>query len=126
MDSDLQHDETKIPLMISKLKEESLDLVIASRFLNNKKAAGLSKYRNILSKLANYLANTISKTYLSDPMSGFFIIKRNLFEEIAPNLSGLGFKILLDIFSANKGKIKYQEISFVFKKRLYGDSKLTL
>lgn len=124
MDSDLQHDEKKIPLMLELLKNDNLELIVASRFLDNKNAQGLSSYRNLLSKLANFLANKISKEKLTDPMSGFFLIKRDVFDNLAPNLSGLGFKILLDIFSATNKKLKYKEISFEFKKRLYGQSKL--
>ncbi|MAJ23981.1 MAG: dolichol monophosphate mannose synthase [Rickettsiales bacterium] len=124
MDSDLQHDEKKIPLMINTLKKKNLDLVIASRFIRNKKTSAFSKYRNLLSSLANFLANKISKASLTDPMSGFFIIKRDVFDKIAPKLSGLGFKILLDIFSSSKNAIKYKEVHFEFKKRLYGESKL--
>ncbi len=54
----------------------------------------------------------------------FFLIKRTVFDKVAPNLYGLGFKILLDIFSSSKNKLKYKEISFTFKKRVYGESKL--
>ena len=124
MDADLQHDEKKIPLMIELIEKNKLDLVIASRFLKHKKVFGLTKYRNALSKFANFLANSISKAKLTDPMSGFFLVKRNVFDQIAPNLSGLGFKILLDIFSSSKNKLQYKEISFKFKKRIYGESKL--
>ena len=124
MDSDLQHDEKKIPLMLNLLRKEDLDIVIASRFLKNNKTIGLSKYRNLLSSFANFLANKISNAKLTDPMSGFFLIKRSIFDKVAPNLSGLGFKILLDIFSSSQNDIRYKEVSFVFKKRLYGESKL--
>ena len=124
MDADLQHDEKKIPLMLQLIEEKQLDLVIASRFLSHKKVLSLTKYRNALSKFANFLANTISKAKLTDPMSGFFLIKRTVFDQIAPNLSGLGFKILLDIFSSSKNRLKYKEISFTFKKRVCGESKL--
>ena len=124
MDADLQHDEKKIPLMLELIEEKKLDLVIASRFLSHKKVLSLSKYRNSLSKLANFLANTISKAKLTDPMSGFFLIKRTVFDQIAPNLSGLGFKILLDIFSSSQNKIRCKEIPFKFKKRIHGESKL--
>ncbi len=124
MDSDLQHDEKKIPSMIKLLYEKQLDLVICSRFLKFNHADGLSKIRNILSKVANLLANKISKAQLTDPMSGFFLIRRSVFDEIAPNLSGIGFKILLDIFASSKKKIKYQEINFSFRKRIHGESKL--
>ncbi len=124
MDADLQHDEKKIPIMLKKLISENLDLVIASRFLDSKKTEGLSKYRNFLSNVANKISNKISGANLSDPMSGFFLIKRKVFDNIAPNLSGIGFKILLDIFSSCKGKVKFAEVHFEFKKRKYGDSKL--
>ena len=69
-------------------------------------------------KLANFLANTISKAKLTDPMSGFFLIKRTVFDQIAPNLSGLGFKILLDIFSSSKNKLKYKKSHLLLKKSL--------
>tara|TARA_B100000886_G_scaffold338652_1_gene302010 strand:+ start:2921 stop:4012 length:1092 start_codon:yes stop_codon:yes gene_type:complete len=124
MDADLQHDERKIPLMINLIEEKKLDIVVASRFLNKEKILGLTKYRIVLSQFANFLANKISKARLTDPMSGFFLVKRTVFDKIAPNLSGLGFKILLDIFSSSKATLSYTEISFTFKKRIYGESKL--
>ena len=92
IDSDLQHDEKKIPSMIKLLEEENLDMVIGSRFLNNNRTDGLSSFRNLLSNFANFLANKISHAKLTDPMSGFFLIKRSVFDSVAPNLSGLGLK----------------------------------
>ena len=59
MDSDLQHDEKKIPQMIKMLQEDELELVIASRFLKNNTTEALSRYRNLLSATANFLANKI-------------------------------------------------------------------
>ena len=124
MDADLQHDEKKINKMFDKVKNNDLDLVIASRFLKKKISSGLSKRRNYISNLANFLANKITGVNLSDPMTGYFIIKRHTFDKLAPNLTGLGFKILLDIFSSTDEKLTYEEISFDFKSRKYGTSKL--
>ena len=124
MDADLQHDERKIPKMLSLISKYNLDLVIGSRFLITPKTSGLTKSRNLLSSFANFLAKKISGVNLSDPMSGFFVIKRSTFEDIVLNLSGLGFKILLDIFSSSKNSLKYKEIQFKFKSRKFGDSKL--
>ena len=124
MDTDLQHDEKKIPEMLNLIKKENLDLVIGSRFLKKKTSKGLSRTRNMISKIANMLANKIARVTLSDPMSGYFIIRRDVFEKIAPNLTGLGFKILLDIFSSSKKSLKFKEIQFYFKPRKYGESKL--
>ncbi len=124
MDADLQHDEKKINDMLSIVKKNDLDLVIASRFLKKSFSSGLSKNRNYVSFAANYLAQKIAKVNLTDPMTGFFLIKRSTFEILAPNLTGLGFKILLDIFSASKYPLRYKEIDFNFKSRRYGYSKL--
>ncbi|MBF96137.1 MAG: Undecaprenyl-phosphate mannosyltransferase [Alphaproteobacteria bacterium MarineAlpha9_Bin4] len=125
MDADLQHDEKKIPEMLELQKNYKLDMVVGSRFLKNKYASGLSKKRNFISRLANWLAAKISGVTLSDPMSGFFLVKRSIIDEHASKLTGLGFKILLDIFSSAKIKIKYKEIGFNFRKRKFGESKLS-
>ena len=125
MDADLQHDEKKIPAMLKLQKKYDLDIVIASRFLKNSYSTGLSKKRNFISKLANWLAAKISGVELSDPMSGFFLVKRKIIDEQAGILTGLGFKILLDIFSSAKMQIKYREVAFNFRKRKYGESKLS-
>ena len=124
MDADLQHDESKILEMIKIQKNYDLDMVVGSRFLEKKFTSSLSKKRNTISQVANWLANKISRVHLSDPMSGFFLVKREIIETYAPNLTGLGFKILLDIFSSVGNKIKYKEISFNFKTRMFGESKL--
>ncbi|MEC8099867.1 MAG: glycosyltransferase family 2 protein [Pseudomonadota bacterium] len=125
MDADLQHDEKKIIDMLNVQRKYKLDVVIGSRFLNKKFTSGLSDKRNFVSKLANWLAKKISGINLTDPMSGFFLIKRRIIDEQATKLTGLGFKVLLDILSSTKNKIKYQEIDFVFKPRRFGESKLS-
>ena len=80
MDADLQHDESKILEMIKIQKKYKLDLVVGSRFLEKKNTTALSKKRNAVSQVANWLANKISRVQLSDPMSGFFLIKREIIE----------------------------------------------
>ena len=124
MDADLQHDENKILEMIRIQKIYNLDIVVGSRFLKKSFTSALSRKRNFISKFANWLANKISRVELSDPMSGFFLVKREIIENHAPKLTGLGFKILLDIFSSAGNKVKYKEISFNFKTRKFGESKL--
>ena len=120
MDADLQHDEKKIPIMLRLLKAQDLDMVIGSRFLDNDYSIGLSRKRNFISKLANFLATKISGVELTDPMSGFFLVKRKILDEQASKLTGLGFKILLDILSSKKYQIKYKEVGFNFRRRKFG------
>jgi dolichol-phosphate mannosyltransferase len=57
-------------------------------------------------------------------MSGFFMIRRDRFEQLAPQLSTQGFKILLDIVATARGELRVVEIPFTFGSRLHGESKL--
>jgi dolichol-phosphate mannosyltransferase len=57
-------------------------------------------------------------------MSGFFMLRRSLLDGVVRNLSGLGFKILLDIFASAKRPVAFKEIPFVFRARVSGESKL--
>jgi dolichol-phosphate mannosyltransferase len=62
--------------------------------------------------------------HLSDPMSGFFMLRRELFEALAARLTGQGFKILLDLILASPQKLDIVEIPYKFRPRAAGESKL--
>ncbi|MFN7026073.1 MAG: glycosyltransferase, partial [Pseudorhizobium sp.] len=96
MDGDLQHDESLLPEMLRRIQSGD-DLVIASRFCDVPGAAGsagdgLSSTRLAGSRLATRLARTLLNIDVSDPMSGFFAMRRPAFEALAPRLSTQGFK----------------------------------
>ena len=97
MDADLQHDEKLLSKMYALLTNttDSLDIVIASRFATGASLGEFSSSRKLISKTGNYLARKITKIEFTDPLSGFFMIKRITFKEIHKNLYGKGFKILL-------------------------------
>lgn len=124
MDGDLQHDESALPAMIADL-EAGADIVIASRHVEGGDNAGLAgRWRHFLSDTGIRAAQALMHQRVSDPMSGFFAMKRGLFLRVLPRLSGTGFKILLDIvMSAPKGTT-VAEVPFVFRARLAGESKL--
>lgn len=124
MDSDLQHDETTLVGMLDKIKAEKLDLVVASRYMEGHTANGFGRLRSKLSAWATGLATRLLGNTLSDPMSGFFVIRRPVFETLAPRLSSQGFKILLDIVSSARGRLRVGEKPYVFRARLHGESKL--
>ncbi|MTI00640.1 glycosyltransferase family 2 protein [Roseibium sp. RKSG952] len=125
MDADLQHDETLLPKMLAAIREGDTDLVVASRKTEaGKVGEGLSAVRAWGSNIANGLAQKLLHVTLSDPMSGFFMIRRERVEEVAPKLSIQGFKILLDIVSTSKGTLKTKELPFTFRERQHGESKL--
>ena len=124
MDGDLQHDEAILPDMLACLESGS-DLVIASRHASGGSNDGLSgPWRRRLSQLGGRLANSVLGTAVSDPMSGFFMMRRDRFDELAPNLSARGFKALADIISAPGTKLSITEIPYTFRKRTAGTSKL--
>src|SRR3569832_597114 len=124
MDADLQHDERALPLMLAKLRENQADLVTATRYVEGGSAEGLSdRTRSNLSSWATALTTRILNVPLSDPMSGFFMLRRDRFDAIADKLSPAGFKILLDIVATAGPSLRVAEQSFVFGKREQGESK---
>ncbi len=125
MDADLQHDETLLPRMLEALRGEDTDLVVASRKVaGGDVGTGLSSIRAWGSNIANGLAQKLLNVSLTDPMSGFFMIRREEAEAVAPHLSAQGFKILLDIVSSAKGSLRIKELPFTFRERQFGESKL--
>jgi dolichol-phosphate mannosyltransferase len=124
MDADLQHDETQLPKMLSLLQGGQAELVVGSRYIEGGSADSFDKSRAGASAFATSIARRVLGVSIADPMSGFFMIRADRFEEVAPKLSTQGFKILLDIVATAEGKLKTVEIPFTFGSRLHGESKL--
>jgi dolichol-phosphate mannosyltransferase len=124
MDADLQHDETQLPKMLSLLQGGAAELVVGSRYIEGGSAYSFNRSRAGASALATALAKRVLGVSIADPMSGFFMIRGDRFEELAPELSTQGFKILLDIVATAHGKLKAVEVPYTFGSRLYGESKL--
>src|SRR5437763_10213377 len=74
--------------------------------------------------LATEVATRVLRVQTADPMSGFFATRRDRFEQLAPELSTQGFKILLDIVATARGSLRIKEIPYSFGSRLHGESKL--
>jgi dolichol-phosphate mannosyltransferase len=125
MDGDLQHDETRLPVMLEGVRSGQYDLAVASRHVAGGDAAGLaSRWRHVLSDAGTSLAQRFLPVKLSDPMSGFFMLPRPLFEQLAPALTAQGFKILLDLVLSAEAPLRVIEVPAEFRKRLAGESKL--
>jgi dolichol-phosphate mannosyltransferase len=124
MDADLQHDENLLPTMLGKLKAERLDIVIASRHVGQGSVGDWQRSRVMISDVASRLGRLVMKARLTDPMSGFFMIRRDSFTETMRSLSGQGFKILLDLFASAPRPLAFAEVPFTFRQRLHGESKL--
>jgi len=124
MDGDLQHDENLLPVMLARIKAERLDIVIASRHVKEGGVGDWQPSRIMISDVASKLGRLVIKADLSDPMSGFFMIKRDTFKEAMRSLSGQGFKILLDLFASAPRPLAFAEVPLNFRPRLHGESKL--
>lgn len=126
IDADMQHDETVLPRMHAAMAADPcLDLVIGTRNAAGGSAeAGLSAFRKRGSDLATDLARRILKITASDPMSGFFMIRRASFNQVVTQLQTSGFKILADMLSVARGRWRVAEIGYDFRPRRHGDSKM--
>jgi dolichol-phosphate mannosyltransferase len=125
IDGDLQHDETLLPRMLETLRAGDADLVVASRYVE---AAGaveaLDPLRRLGSRFANWLGRRVLRQHLSDPVSGFFMIRRERIEAVAPRLTTVGFKVLFDVIASQTEPLRITELPYVFRERVAGGSKL--
>jgi len=125
MDADLQHDETRLAKMLEVIRKDGHDLVVATRYgdeLSSDEA--LTRIRQTGSRVAIRAAQWLLNVRTTDPMSGFFMVRRSVVESAAPKLSQQGFKILLDLIASSPFNLKIAEIPYVFRPRLYGESKM--
>src|SRR4051812_43645499 len=107
MDADLQHDETRLPEMLAFLKKGQADLVVASRYaMGESVRSGLSRGRSFGTQLATFISRALLRHDVSDPMSGFFALRREVVESVAHRLSTQGFKILLDILACSPKSLR--------------------
>lgn len=124
MDADLQHDENLLPQMLELLMRQSADLIVGSRYTVGGDAGGLSATRRSISRIATQWARRLTRTAVKDPMSGFFMMRRDLVEKIAPALSNEGFKILFDILVTERdADLRIVELPYGFRSRKSGKSK---
>jgi dolichol-phosphate mannosyltransferase len=125
MDADMQHDETILPAMLAKIERDKVDLVIGSRYAPGGTPGSWNESRKRMSRLATAASRIITSQPMTDPMSGFFMLRRELFDATVHELTGLGFKILLDILAtAKKTPYTLAEVPYQFRDRFAGESKL--
>ncbi|MGZ3344278.1 MAG: glycosyltransferase [Caulobacteraceae bacterium] len=125
IDADLQHDESLLPAMLRLIQDDEADMVVASRYLDPEGlSSGLSQTRKQGSRLATWMSRQVLKNDVSDPVSGYFMARRQVWETTAPKLSTEGFKILFDLLASVDDPIRVAELPYKFRDRLAGESKL--
>lgn len=123
IDADLQHDERILPDLYRAVADGN-ELAIGTRYAGSGSTGDWDAGRLKISRFATALASPIMKTRLSDPMSGFFAVRRDVLLEAAPRLSNVGYKILLDLVASARRPLKTAEIGYTFGTRQHGESKL--
>lgn len=124
MDADLQHDESLLPVMFETLKNQPVDIIIGSRYVQGGTVGAWEGRRVLFSKIATFLSRIVLRVTISDPMSGFFMVRREAFTSCMRRLSALGFKILIDIIASSPHSPRVRELPFTFRARKTGESKL--
>lgn len=124
MDGDLQHDESLLSEMFSLMQSSDVDLVIGSRLIEGGDNQNLTGLRRRASEFSSKLARWMLNIQVKDLMSGFFMLRREIVEQSVRNLSGVGFKILLDILASSPRSLTFVELPYCFRPRNAGESKL--
>ncbi len=123
LDGDLQHDERILPIMLGHI-ERGAELVVATRYADGGSVGAWDERRHLMSRVAGRMSRWVVRQKVSDPMSGFFMLRRGLIEEVLPRLSCIGFKILVDILASSRRDIIIAEVPYSFRNRSAGESKL--
>lgn len=124
MDADLQHDESILPEMVRAIRERGADVAVGSRYVAGGGIGEWDEGRARISRFATRVSRVVVPEGLKDPMSGFFMVRREAFMGAVRNLSSLGFKILVDLFASSPRPLSFVEVPYRFRERLAGESKL--
>jgi dolichol-phosphate mannosyltransferase len=124
MDGDLQHDERVLVRMLALIRAPGVDMVVATRERDGNAITGLSNQRSLVSDFGRFLSRLVIKADVKDPMSGFFMVRREIVEAAAPKLATEGFKILADLLATVDQALVIRETPYVFRERQHGESKL--
>jgi dolichol-phosphate mannosyltransferase len=123
IDADLQHDETLLPKLLELVKSGAADVAVASRYVEGGSTGELAASRVRASRFASAFSRLLTHG-LTDPMSGFFVLKRDFLERVVRRLYGRGFKILLDMIAAAGSEVRIVELPYRMRSRAHGESKL--
>jgi dolichol-phosphate mannosyltransferase len=125
MDADHQHDPKLLPGMLEAVASGAYDVAYASRFCEGASTEAWNRPDRVkASGMANTIARKVTGVTLTDPMSGFFMLRAETLRADAHRLSGVGFKILLDILATVETPLRVKEFPLAFAARAEGESKL--
>ncbi len=123
IDADLQHDPTILPEMVRLIEDDEADLVVGSRATEGGGYGDWAASRRFVSWVATFIARVILRVRVSDPMSGFFAVRRDVYERDAPRINPRGFKIMLEFIGRDRN-LRVVEVPYEFRNRVHGETKL--
>lgn len=126
MDADFQHDETKLPEMFELIYSAGADIVVASRYSAGGSVGQWDEGRAKMSALANHFSRSLVGYQTTDPVSGFFMMRRSVLSAALYDLSQQGYKVLIDILTSSPKPLKVVDIPYVFRDRREGESKISI
>lgn len=124
LDADLQHDESLLRPMLQLIEEKQLDVVVGSRNIAGGSMGDFAQRRRALSNWGKRLSRAVCGCDVEDPMSGFFMVERSFLHGCIRRMSGIGFKILVDLLASSPRPPRLLEVPYRFRNRVYGRSKL--
>ncbi len=123
IDGDMQHDEAILPQLHALIASGEADIALGTRYSKGGSTGDWDEKRRLLSRVATRAGQLFLKADMSDPMSGYFAISRNTLMKGVPKLSGVGFKILVDIVASLPDRPRIEEVAYTFRSREAGESK---
>ena len=99
-------DEKLLAGMLERLRGGDADLVVATR-----RRAGGSGPRRMVRGVLSAITRRVLSTDMSDPTSGFFMMRRDALETLTPSLSSLGYQVLLDLIATARGRLRVVELA---------------
>jgi len=123
IDADLQHDPSILPRMLEEL-ERGADLVVGTRYMPGGGTTNWNAMRRFISWTATRVTKLLLGVRLRDPMSGYFMLRRNDFLRLRDDVNARGFKILLEIAAHMQPRV-VAEVPYTFGPRMFGQSKLS-
>ena len=125
MDGDLQHKPSDIKKFLKVFRKSNPDIIVGSRDLFKSKKHNLSVFRLYASRILILIVKLLLGNKTSDPMSGFFMLKKKVFMKSQKKLINRGYKILLDLLYIDNQKIKVVDVKINFDSRMKGKSKMS-
>ena len=126
MDGDLQHKPSDIKKILYAFFVDAPDFVVGTRDLFKNKKHNINFFRLLASRILILTVNFLLGRKTSDPMSGFFMFKKEVFTKSQKKLIKKGYKILLDLIYIKNQRVKVIDVNINFDNRIKGKSKMSL